>query len=120
MLKQNYQVEFKGRRWIVTCLMKSQAIHFCDRKMVTVLILIAIGVQWNTMWLLGDGYTMGHILIMLLVDSIIYSILTWYLDAVIPGEFGTPQSLYFPFTVSILVLLQYYSECGVIFVVCLN
>ena len=49
---------------------------------------------------LGDYFTMGHVMIMLLVDTVVYSLLTWYLDAVIPGEFGTRQPFHFPFTVS--------------------
>lgn len=49
---------------------------------------------------------MAHILIMLSVDAIIYSVLTWYLDAVFPGSFGIPQPFYFLFTVSIMCILR--------------
>ena len=27
-----------------------------------------------------------------------YGVLTWYIENVFPGEFGTPQRCYFPFT----------------------
>lgn len=37
----------------------------------------------------------------MVVDIILYSIVTWYFDALLPGDFGTPQPFYFPFTVSI-------------------
>jgi len=47
---------------------------------------------------------MALVLIMLVVDIIIYSILTWYLESVMPSDFGTALPFYFPFTVSILVL----------------
>jgi len=36
---------------------------------------------------------------MLIIDIILYTVITWYLDAVLPGAFGTPQPFYFPFTV---------------------
>jgi len=55
-----------------------------------------------------DNYTMGDSLIMLLVDTIIYSMLTWYLDAVMPGDLGTPQPFYFPFLVSTVFWLFLY------------
>ena len=43
---------------------------------------------------------MADVFIMLVVDSILYGIIAWYFDAVIPGDYGLPQPLYFPFTVS--------------------
>ena len=32
---------------------------------------------------------------MLLVDSVLYGILTWYIEAVFPGEYGVPKPWYF-------------------------
>jgi len=29
--------------------------------------------------------------------------LTWYIDALLPGDFGTPLPFYFPFTVAYIV-----------------
>ena len=72
------------------------------RNGVVVLISPGNGMHWNTIWSSEDDFTMGHILLMLLVDIIIYSMFTWYLDAVISDEFGTPQPFYFPFTVGII------------------
>ncbi len=60
------------------------------------------GVQWsNVMQPLSadDSFTFGIVLGMLLLDSIIYATLTWYIEAVFPGEFGVPRKWYFPFTV---------------------
>lgn len=37
---------------------------------------------------------------MLIVDSFIYAILVWYIEAVYPGEFGIPRPWYFPFQLS--------------------
>jgi len=42
---------------------------------------------------------------MLSVDIILYTIITWYFDALLPGDFGTPQPFYFPFTVFFIWIL---------------
>ena len=38
-----------------------------------------------------SGYTFGSSLIMLVVDIILWGLLTWYLNRVIPGDYGAPQ-----------------------------
>jgi len=43
---------------------------------------------------------MFYTYLFLLVDIIVYALMTWYFDALFPGDFGTPQPFYFPFTVS--------------------
>ncbi|ESN90020.1 hypothetical protein HELRODRAFT_194721 [Helobdella robusta] len=60
-----------------------------------------IGLHWWNLGdaeLSGDDLTMQTLMIMLVADILLYSILTWYLDALFPGEFGVPQPFYFPFT----------------------
>ena len=47
-----------------------------------------------------DNFTLLDAMIMLLIDTAIHLIITWYLDNVRPGEFGVPKPLYFCFTVS--------------------
>lgn len=37
-------------------------------------------------------------MIMLIVDAIIYLLVTLYVEAVFPGEYGVPMPWYFPFT----------------------
>ncbi|CAM9760811.1 unnamed protein product, partial [Sphacelaria rigidula] len=37
-------------------------------------------------------------IVMLLVDAVVYLMLAWYLDKVIPSEFGTPLPWHFPIT----------------------
>jgi hypothetical protein len=39
-------------------------------------------------------------MIMMLSDTALYLLVTWYVDAVMPGEFGVPEPFYFTFTVS--------------------
>lgn len=58
--------------------------------------------QWNLLTKAttpGDNFTMAVALGMLVVDSVIYLLITWYVDAVNPGEYGMPQKWYFPFQV---------------------
>lgn len=42
---------------------------------------------------------------MLLSDTALYLLVTWYVDAVMPGEFGVPEPWYFPFTVSMYIFI---------------
>jgi ATP-binding cassette subfamily A (ABC1) protein 3 len=39
-------------------------------------------------------------MIMMLSDTALYLLVMWYVDAIMPGEFGVPEPFYFPFTVS--------------------
>ena len=65
------------------------------------------GAQWNNFHKPGavdDNISLLECMLMLLCDSLIHCIITWYLDNVRPGEFGVPKPFYFPFTVSFMVL----------------
>ncbi|XP_021358402.1 ATP-binding cassette sub-family A member 3-like [Mizuhopecten yessoensis] len=56
------------------------------------------GVQWDNFTKgasVDDTFAMSHIMIMLVVDSVVYSLITLYLEAVFPGEYGVPQPWYF-------------------------
>lgn len=62
-----------------------------------------VGLQWsnfNKPVNINNVFTMTDVFIMLLVDIAYLSLITWYFDALLPGDFGTPQPFYFPFTVS--------------------
>nr|CAD7412845.1 unnamed protein product [Timema cristinae] len=48
----------------------------------------------------GNDLTMLHVLLMLLVDIMMYSLVTWYVDAIMPGKYGLAQPWYFVFTCS--------------------
>lgn len=37
---------------------------------------------------------------MLIVDTFLYGILTWYIEHVFPGAYGLPKAWYFPFQIS--------------------
>nr|XP_021189988.2 phospholipid-transporting ATPase ABCA3 [Helicoverpa armigera]XP_049699930.1 phospholipid-transporting ATPase ABCA3 [Helicoverpa armigera]XP_049699931.1 phospholipid-transporting ATPase ABCA3 [Helicoverpa armigera]WRX06183.1 ABCA2 [Helicoverpa armigera] len=59
------------------------------------------GLQWGDfMTSPGTDTTrlvFGHVVIMLVVDCLIYMLITLYLEQVLPGPFGTPKPWYFPF-----------------------
>ncbi|NXD28137.1 ABCA3 protein, partial [Spelaeornis formosus] len=53
-------------------------------------------------WLpdVDDNFTLAQVLGMLLLDSLLYGLVAWYVEAVFPGEYGVPQPWYFFLTPS--------------------
>lgn len=48
----------------------------------------AVGIQWSNIGsspIPDDDFSMLKCIIMMLVDAVVYGILTWYLEAVFPG-----------------------------------
>ncbi len=43
---------------------------------------------------------MGGAILMLLLDSVLYAVLAWYVEAVWPGQYGVPKPWYFFLTKS--------------------
>ncbi|KAB0796417.1 hypothetical protein PPYR_10478 [Photinus pyralis] len=59
------------------------------------------GVHWDNIWETtspDDTLTLGLVLIMLMVDTILYFLITIYIEAVFPGDFGVGEAWNFPFT----------------------
>ncbi|CAD5111485.1 DgyrCDS794 [Dimorphilus gyrociliatus] len=59
------------------------------------------GVQWNNIGKLAtedENFKMSDVFLILLIDTILYGIITWYVDNIHPGEFGLAKPWYFPFT----------------------
>nr|CAD7402678.1 unnamed protein product [Timema poppensis] len=62
---------------------------------------MGVGLHWHNLGespLLGDTYNMKYVIFMLGLDALLYSILTWYIEAVFPGQYGVPKRWYFPLT----------------------
>jgi ATP-binding cassette subfamily A (ABC1) protein 3 len=59
---------------------------------ITVFEGYELGVSVSTGSRLDSNYSMNYSMIMLWVDIVLYAVLTWYLDAVLPSEFGTRAS----------------------------
>nr|XP_033774294.1 phospholipid-transporting ATPase ABCA1 [Geotrypetes seraphini] len=58
-----------------------------------------VGVQWaNLLQSSKDGYSVTTSAFMMLFDTFLYGVMTWYIEAVFPGQYGIPRPWYFPFT----------------------
>jgi ATP-binding cassette, subfamily A (ABC1), member 3 len=60
-----------------------------------------IGVQWNNLFspvTVDDNFSVGNVLIALLVASVVYLCIALYFEKVFPGEYGVPEPFYFLFT----------------------
>jgi hypothetical protein len=52
-----------------------------------------------------DELSLGHVLLMFVLDTVLYTMLAQYLDAVLPSDFGVRQPWYFIFRVSSFFML---------------
>uniref|UniRef100_F6XIP8 ATP binding cassette subfamily A member 17 n=1 Tax=Equus caballus TaxID=9796 RepID=F6XIP8_HORSE len=53
------------------------------------------GIQWWNMGSVNGEFNFTQVLLMLLLDSFLYSLVAWYVESVFPGEYGTPKPWYF-------------------------
>uniref|UniRef100_A0A8C8E398 ABC transporter domain-containing protein n=1 Tax=Oryzias sinensis TaxID=183150 RepID=A0A8C8E398_9TELE len=62
-----------------------------------------VGIQWHNIAMSpeeGQRYTFIVSILMMLLDAVIYWVLTWYIENVFPGQYGIPRPWYFLFTYS--------------------
>uniref|UniRef100_A0A452UDS1 P-type phospholipid transporter n=1 Tax=Ursus maritimus TaxID=29073 RepID=A0A452UDS1_URSMA len=62
-----------------------------------------IGVQWDNLFespMEEDGFSLTTSVSMMLFDTFLYGVMTWYIEAVFPGQYGIPRPWYFPCTKS--------------------
>uniref|UniRef100_G1LF49 P-type phospholipid transporter n=1 Tax=Ailuropoda melanoleuca TaxID=9646 RepID=G1LF49_AILME len=62
-----------------------------------------IGVQWDNLFespVEEDGFSLTTSVSMMLFDTFLYGVMTWYIEAVFPGQYGIPRPWYFPCTKS--------------------
>ncbi|KAM9375575.1 LOW QUALITY PROTEIN: phospholipid-transporting ATPase ABCA1-like [Pholidichthys leucotaenia] len=60
-----------------------------------------VGIQWKNLLsspLEEDDFSLRTAIIIMYFDSFLYGVLTWYLEAVFPGQYGIPRPWFFPFT----------------------
>ncbi|OQV15717.1 ATP-binding cassette sub-family A member 1 [Hypsibius exemplaris] len=60
-----------------------------------------VGVQFKNVGqaaLEGDTFNLLHSIFMLFVDALLLFLFSWYLEAVMPGQYGIPRPWYFPAT----------------------
>ncbi|CAK1547173.1 unnamed protein product [Leptosia nina] len=61
------------------------------------------GLQWSEIFTpvsYHDDFQPGHVVLMLIVDTIIYMTIALYVEKIRPGNYGVPLPWYFPFTKS--------------------
>ncbi|XP_056678235.1 phospholipid-transporting ATPase ABCA7 isoform X2 [Monodelphis domestica] len=59
-----------------------------------------VGIQWHNLGqspLAGDTYNLALSQALLIIDAGLYSLATWYIETVFPGQYGVPQPWNFPF-----------------------
>lgn len=59
------------------------------------------GLQWSNIFKpvsIDDTFTMAHVLMLLTISSMIYLLITLYVEKVFPGNYGVSEKWYFPFT----------------------
>jgi ABC-type multidrug transport system ATPase subunit len=65
-----------------------------------------IGLHWSTAWLQVDGFTAGSGMLMMFLDTVLYTVIALYLEQVLPSEYGVPKPWYFPCT------SRFWASCG--------
>ncbi|XP_052859969.1 phospholipid-transporting ATPase ABCA3-like [Anopheles cruzii] len=61
----------------------------------------ATGLRWSNLFdpvSVDDDFSVGHTMVMLLVDALIYLVIALYVEKVFPGDFGIAEPWYFPVT----------------------
>ncbi|XP_076053842.1 phospholipid-transporting ATPase ABCA3-like isoform X2 [Oratosquilla oratoria] len=84
---------------LLLCLLSNTAMSF-GCQLASMFEGTAAGIQWSNLSQgvsPDDTFTLAHVYGMLFLDTIIYSLLAWYIEAVFPGEYGVPLPWYFPF-----------------------
>ncbi|KAJ8385274.1 hypothetical protein AAFF_G00191510 [Aldrovandia affinis] len=62
-----------------------------------------VGIQWSNLFsspLEEDSYSLNTSIILMYFDAFLYGVMTWYIEAVFPGQYGIPRPWYFLFTKS--------------------
>ncbi|KAG8130416.1 hypothetical protein E2320_017030 [Naja naja] len=59
-----------------------------------------IGLQWDSFFerpMEKDDFNLTIAVFMMVLDSFLYGLMTWYIESVFPGQYGIPRPWYFPF-----------------------
>ncbi|KAG8188878.1 hypothetical protein JTE90_018283 [Oedothorax gibbosus] len=84
----------------VACLLPNLAIAM-GSVVLTVSESTGTGMQWSNIGIPptpDDKLSLSLVLIMLIISGVVSLFLTWYIENVLPGEYGVPEVWYFPFT----------------------
>lgn len=82
---------------LLACLLSNTAMAY-GAKFIVYEEKTGQGIHWSTIWEPVDvNMCVGHLLFMLIFDSILYMIIALYVEKVYPGDYGIPLPWYFPF-----------------------
>ncbi|KAK7091650.1 phospholipid-transporting ATPase ABCA3-like [Littorina saxatilis] len=90
------------RQKLASCLLFNQAMAF-GVKMIVYFDVTNAGLSWSNFYKpleFVDDLSMLDVWVMLLVDTALHLLVTWYLDNVFPGDFGIPKPFHFFLTKS--------------------
>ncbi|XP_065775338.1 ATP-binding cassette sub-family A member 17-like [Muntiacus reevesi] len=79
---------------IAFCLLSNVAMALGVR-LISTFEIRGTGIQWRNMGSIGGEFNFTQVLLMLLLDSVLYGLVAWYVEAIFPGEYGTPKPWYF-------------------------
>uniref|UniRef100_A0A182PES6 ABC transporter domain-containing protein n=1 Tax=Anopheles epiroticus TaxID=199890 RepID=A0A182PES6_9DIPT len=97
--QQNYDEMGTGAK-VAMCLLSNSGMSLAMFLTVR-LEATAAGLRWSNLFepaTIDDGFNVGIVIIMLLVDAVIYLLIALYIEQIMPGEFGIARPWYFPFT----------------------
>lgn len=60
-----------------------------------------LGLTWSTLWKSSsvyDNLSVGTICIIMILMSLLFILLTLYIESIFPGSYGVAKPWYFPFT----------------------
>jgi len=89
---------YGGSGWTLSCLLPPSAITLFVECILSV-ETVERGVTWETLDVSAAveyDFSPATVFNMLIIDVIVYALLTWYCDQVLPGEWGQRQKWYFP------------------------
>ncbi|XP_026730464.1 ATP-binding cassette sub-family A member 5-like [Trichoplusia ni] len=78
--------------WFVSLISSSCYALAMDKALV--LDMAGVGVTWDNLWT-GPGVPFGGSLIMMAIDTVLYGFIAYWLDAVMPSEYGIKQKPWF-------------------------
>ncbi|XP_063222748.1 phospholipid-transporting ATPase ABCA3-like [Bacillus rossius redtenbacheri] len=96
-------VEARGRVGLgvklLTALLPNMAVSW-GFKTITTFETRGVGASWANVWEVPSGsqedLSMLHVLLCQVASCVLFSLLTWYVDAIMPGNYGIARPWYFP------------------------
>jgi ATP-binding cassette, subfamily A (ABC1), member 3 len=82
---------------------KAEGDVYCHKGQIKIQVIFFnnAGVHWSNIFepvVAQESLKFGHVIVILLVDCMLYSIVVLYVEKIFPGDYGVPQPWYFPLT----------------------